>query len=361
MYSKRFFAKNMRIALNMVRDELGAHALIYSQRNLHTGVEIIAGHEPVQNHLVDSSPDVNLDAVGSLKKELEQVKHLLKNEVASLVWDKYQKTKPLQAQIIQNLRDLGFTAELSHRLVESLMHEHEGLDVQSMMQAVKQLLSNCLTNTGHLLESGLGRYVLLGSHGVGKTLLCIKWAMQAAFKWTPNEVVVLSLDTQKMGSGEHLRMYGRILNIVVHTVHSKLEFLEFMKKYADKKLVLIDTPGIQMNQKNEFLDFLEEEHSGLKNIWVMDVTQQQEVIENALSSIHLDIAGVVLSKLDHHQKIGSILSLLMEQRLPLMALSKGLSWAGTLVTLPNEGIVEEVFRQGSLQERIERVIIKEGR
>ena len=45
MKLKRFVAKDMREALTMVKDELGADAIIMSNKRVATGVEIVAGVE----------------------------------------------------------------------------------------------------------------------------------------------------------------------------------------------------------------------------------------------------------------------------------------------------------------------------
>ena len=45
MKIKRFFAENIRQAMQMVRDELGADAVIMSNRSVDGGVEIVAARD----------------------------------------------------------------------------------------------------------------------------------------------------------------------------------------------------------------------------------------------------------------------------------------------------------------------------
>ena len=61
MKIRRFFGKDMREALNQVKEELGGDAVIMSNKKLADGVEIVAAYDaepvakapqaaPVQNH-----------------------------------------------------------------------------------------------------------------------------------------------------------------------------------------------------------------------------------------------------------------------------------------------------------------------
>ena len=45
MKLKRFFAKDMRTALSMIKEELGPDAVIMSNKRASDGVEIVAGIE----------------------------------------------------------------------------------------------------------------------------------------------------------------------------------------------------------------------------------------------------------------------------------------------------------------------------
>ncbi|NVP02502.1 flagellar biosynthesis protein FlhF, partial [Photobacterium damselae subsp. damselae] len=51
MKIKRFFAKDMRTALNEVKEELGSDAVIMSNKKVTGGVEIVAAVDP------DSHPE----------------------------------------------------------------------------------------------------------------------------------------------------------------------------------------------------------------------------------------------------------------------------------------------------------------
>ncbi|MFM8453686.1 MAG: hypothetical protein ACKOAD_01655 [Gammaproteobacteria bacterium] len=371
MKPRRFFAKDMRTALNMVREELGPEAMIYSQNNLEQGIEIIAGlGQELELKTSPGSkiiPSVTLpmhghasDQIGFLHQELEQVKNLLENQVADLVWDKYKKANPLQATIIKKLNFLGFSLSLANQLAQEFSEESQKIDYQKAIQYVKQALSDMLLISPFNFQDAFGVYALIGSNGVGKSLTCIKWAMQAVLKWGQTGVVILSLDTKKIGALENLKIYGKILNIPVHAVHAGFELLEFIEKYRDnKKLILIDTPGLSAypdSQNKDFFDILESLKDFSKNIFVIDVTQQKEIIESTINALknNLKIEGVILTKLDFTKKIAPVLSLLIEKRLSFMGLSDGLSVPENLIQIKSDILIDQAFRVGPEMQGLEK-------
>ena len=64
MKLKRFVAADMRTALSKIKEELGAEAVIMSNKRIEGGVEIIAG---VETPVASQSQDLNSD--GSLKSQ----------------------------------------------------------------------------------------------------------------------------------------------------------------------------------------------------------------------------------------------------------------------------------------------------
>jgi len=55
MNIKRFFSQSSREALKMVRQQLGADAVILSNRSVDGGTEILAVHETEMDQMISSS------------------------------------------------------------------------------------------------------------------------------------------------------------------------------------------------------------------------------------------------------------------------------------------------------------------
>jgi flagellar biosynthesis protein FlhF len=79
MKIKRFVAKDIRQAMKMVKDELGADAVIMSNRSVEDGVEIVAARDFDEEVIHDSlksepkpaaRPKKSMQIISNLKKRL---------------------------------------------------------------------------------------------------------------------------------------------------------------------------------------------------------------------------------------------------------------------------------------------------
>lgn len=108
MKLKRFVAKDMKIALSMVKDELGPNAIIMSNRRVDAGVEIVAGVEeivttlpnaekanslpkgfaPIADRVDKSQDEVTLSSQKKLDNSINKLKHASNLAKASANYDK---------------------------------------------------------------------------------------------------------------------------------------------------------------------------------------------------------------------------------------------------------------------------------
>ncbi len=107
MKLKRFVAKDMKIALSMVKDELGPNAIIMSNRRVDAGIEIVAGVEeivttlpnaektntlpnnfaPIADRVDKSQDEVTLSSQKKLDNSLNKLKHASNLAKASANYD----------------------------------------------------------------------------------------------------------------------------------------------------------------------------------------------------------------------------------------------------------------------------------
>lgn len=82
---KRFFAKDMRLALLQVKDELGADAVIMSNKKVSGGVEIVAA---VDGEPHSASSQTNYSTSASASDEYTQLSNVMQNELRELQDDR---------------------------------------------------------------------------------------------------------------------------------------------------------------------------------------------------------------------------------------------------------------------------------
>ncbi|GIZ12163.1 flagellar biosynthesis protein FlhF [Pseudomonas sp. NCCP-436] len=307
MQVKRFFAADMRTAMKLVRDELGADAAIIGNRRVAGGVELTAALDyqvapaPVrpnpaleaelrktQARIAGAQAELALRAEQSALKD----RQLFANE--SLLAPELPVT-PVRAQRPAEPTPQPAAPSVDPAALEAMRFELNGLreliEVQlgsiawgqlqshrpqqaSLWRRLQRMgfsaeLSQHLLNQvggvaeprqawrlllAHLahairtpkvepLEEG-GVIALVGPAGMGKTTTLAKLAARYVLKYGSQQVALVSMDSYRIGAQEQLKTLGRILGVPVVQMDPGQSLLQVLAPLAKKRLVLIDTAGL---------------------------------------------------------------------------------------------------------------------
>ncbi|MCB1891747.1 MAG: flagellar biosynthesis protein FlhF [Rhodocyclaceae bacterium] len=310
MNIKRYFAPTAREALRRVKEELGADAIVLSNRSVDDGVEITAvlaseipdefmAASPATLPRVDREEDftVSLSAgkrkpVASrpaaaekqqtvrewqpapartqpdapkrdaaqrqaavaasddsrLLRELAGIKGLIEQQLAGFAWTGLGHEAPAKTLLLTDLLDAGFSAQLARRLVGSLP---AGATREEGRDWLKGVLSRNLQTVGtedEIVDTG-GVYALVGPTGVGKTTTTAKLAARSVVRHGADSVALLTTDSYRIGAHEQLRIYGRILGVQVHAVRDAADLRRTLADLSGKHMVLIDTIGMSQRDR----------------------------------------------------------------------------------------------------------------
>ena len=254
MKVKRYLAATSREALRQVKEELGANAVILSNRKIKNGVEIMAFADDEMSNLVETptgntaNSKLNDDEQGAFEvsmkalplihnkqesdqsypemmspslahdiiAEIQAMRSTLEDQLATVAWGNFTQQKPEKVKILRTLLDIGFSPLLSRRLVEKLAADlnYE----QSLKQTMAVLASNLRTVTNdEMIEKG-GVYALIGPTGVGKTTTTAKLAARCVIRHGADRVALLTTDSYRIGGHEQLRIYGQLLGVPVRNI-----------------------------------------------------------------------------------------------------------------------------------------------
>ena len=100
-----------------------------------------------------------------------------------------------------------------------------------------------MTNEDEILEKG-GVFALVGPTGVGKTTSTAKLAARCVMRHGPEKLALITTDAYRIGGHEQLRIYGKILGVMVHSVKDEADLRIALKELRNKHTVLIDTVGV---------------------------------------------------------------------------------------------------------------------
>lgn len=389
MQVKRFFAVDMRTAMKLVRDELGADASIIGNRRVAGGVELTAALDyqapPVPARQANPAleaelrktqakiasahaelttratvnvnkdrqlfgaelPNVQADqlaealrgkpaapvaataapvdqnALDAMRYELNGLRELIEVQLGSIAWGQMQSRKPQQANLWRRLQRMGVPAELAKTLLERVASIAEPRQAWRMLLA--HLAHSIKTPEQEPVEEG-GVIALVGPAGMGKTTTLAKLAARYVLKYGSQNIALVSMDSYRIGAQEQIKTLGRILDVPVTLVDPTQSLTQALAPLARKRVVLIDTAGLPVNDPalRMQLEALASRGINAKNYLVMAATSQGQVLKAAYHSYkRCGLAGCIITKADEAVSMGEVLGLAISQSLPVAYLTDG--------------------------------------
>jgi len=389
MQVKRFFAADMRQAMKLVRDELGADAAIIGNRRIAGGVELTAALDYTPSALAPRVPNMELEdelrktasrivsaqaelsmrgdsdattnrqlfaglpltaaeplveptfvepprpaapapaatvdqrVFDSMRFELNGLRELLEVQLGSLAWNQLQGSKPQQANLWRRLQRIGLSGPLSRDLLALTTEIDESRQAWRMLLA--HLARMIVTPEIEPLEEG-GVIAMVGPAGMGKTTTLAKLAARYVLKYGAHNIALVSMDSYRIGAQEQLKTLGRILNVPVTHVDPGQSLANALDPLLRKRVVLIDTAGLQASDPALRMQLESLAGRGIKskNYLVLATTSQKQVLTAAYHSYkRCGLAGCILTKLDETASLGEVLSLAIGHALPVAYLTDG--------------------------------------
>lgn len=383
MQVKRFFAADMRTAMKLVRDELGADASIIGNRRVAGGVELTAALDyqvpaaparqpnpvleaelrktqakianaqaelstrnqldagkdrqlfaPAASFSLDTPPSsprtqatapagTDQQALDAMRFELHGLRELIEVQLGSIAWGQMQNRRPQQANLWRRLQRMGLPAEISKPLLERVANIAEPRQAWGMLLA--HLSHAIKTPAQEPMDEG-GVIALVGPAGMGKTTTLAKLAARYVLKFGAQHIALVSLDSYRIGAQEQIKTLGRILNVSVTLVDPGQSLTQALAPLARKRVVLIDTAGLPANDPalRMQLESLAGRGVNAKNYLVMASTSQGQVLKAAYHSYkRCGLVGCIVTKADEAASLGEVLGLAITQRLPVAYLTDG--------------------------------------
>lgn len=381
MNIKQFTAPTSRDALRKVKELLGPDAVILSNRAVDGGVEILAlagediaslapspertrldplpmanEREPMvpvppvvrrqrpERHQAGSlasalkahpapvspsapaapPPRAGAD-VALMMSEIRTMRGVLENQMAELAWETTARREPAKSAVLRELLAAGFSAGLARRIIEKMPI---GGTIAAGREWVQGVLERNLTTAGpedQMLDAG-GVYALVGPTGVGKTTTVAKMAARYVMRHGPGRLALITTDGYRIGGHEQLRIYGKILGVMVHTVKDDGELAIALEELKGKHMVLIDTAGVGQRDQMvaEQLAMLTAAGGDLKRLLCLSATCTGETLSEVVRAYRgTGLAGCILTKVDEAATLGATLDAVVRHKLPIYYIASG--------------------------------------
>lgn len=270
-------------------------------------------------------PDLHTEEtlIRSMQDEIAQLKNLLNQQ--SLAQTQRAAVAPvIQKSPLQRKLDLlGLSEPLSANIMAGI-ETHLAPD-KAWKNALSRLSDSIPVTGEDFLDRG-GMIAFVGPTGVGKTTTIGKLAAKYVLKYGSSSLALVTTDTFRIAAHEQLRTFGRILDVPVRVVNETNSLEEVLQSLKTKRLVLIDTAGLNAQEAHsqQQMDMLETVSLRLKKLLVVSCSSQRRVVEQAYNAYKaLGLSGCVLSKMDESGSLGEAISLIVEKGLPVTYVTDG--------------------------------------
>lgn len=260
----------------------------------------------------------------SMREEMNAIRQLLEHQVSGLMQQDMARRDPTRACMIDRLVGMGIDKEVAEQMACFVP------DDVSRQQGWKALLTmvedQMQTTNNEILRQG-GVYALVGPTGVGKTTTVAKLAALGAQKYGADKVALITTDTYRIGAYEQLATYGRIIGCGVKQVKDANELAEVLYHLRNKRLVLIDTAGMSQRDlrlTEQLNTLMRNQRVDIRSYLVLSATAQINVLQETVRHFKkVQLSGCIFTKLDESLSLGEIISIAIQNRLPIGYLTNG--------------------------------------
>jgi flagellar biosynthesis protein FlhF len=389
MNVRKFTAHTSREAWRLVREALGPDAVILSNRTINGMIEILAlagedmsslAEPAVEKPVVSATTlaafaarrqaeseqqatlaaalnstrhipqakeaDMSSNELAEVMNEIRSMRGMLESQLAEIVWSSQQKRDPIKGMLLREMLSAGFSASLARYLTERVP---SGEKQETAMTWIKSILSRNLSvlgNEDEILDRG-GVYAMVGPTGVGKTTTTAKLAARCVMRHGAGKLALITTDGYRIGGYEQLRIYGKILGVMVHSVKDETDLRIALAELKNKHMVLIDTVGMGQRDKmvGEQVAMLSGAGAKVQRLLCMSATSNGETLNEVVRSYMGDgLAGCVITKLDEAATIGSVLDVVIRQKLRLYYVANGQRVPEDLHVANKHYLVDRAFK-----------------
>jgi len=325
MLLKRFEAKTLPQALELVRGECGENALVVETRPTAKGFLVVAARP-------DPTP------VPAMRPRDQAGAQTLLSR-----W-----TRGFQP-LAEHATDFGITGNVLRAVERALLGTRVDLS-RPGDPALPQLASRILSALVHTApevedcaEPRFRTLALVGPTGVGKTTTLAKLAGRARARG--ERIAIITLDTYRVAAVEQLRAFADLMDVPFAVAFTATDLRRLLHEHRDCDRIFVDTTG-KSPRDRESMPLLEGNlrAGGCATVLCLAAgtrTRDCKAILDAYEPLGID--AVCLTKWDETVAPGESLATVIERGLPLSHLTIGQEVPADIVVADGEQIARAAF------------------
>ena len=261
-------------------------------------------------------------------------------------WGNIQQQEPVKSEMLNKLLTADFSPALSRYIAENLPANQ---DAESAINWIKSTIDRNLIaedpHDGLLPQRGI--YALIGPTGVGKTTTTAKLASRYVMKYGSENLGLISTDAYRVGGQEQLRIYAKILGVMIYAVKDEAELKMALNELKNKHTILIDTVGVGQrdNMVIQQIEMLSKMDMPIQKLLCLNATSTGETLSDVISAYSGNgLDGCILTKLDEAIKIGSALDVIIRAKLKLFFTTNGQRVPEDIHLTNKSALIERAFK-----------------
>ena len=304
-----------------------------------------------KNSLQKSVQNLQMQEVIS---EVRNMRSAMESKLTSLSWNNIREQNPVKAGVLSMLLNAGFSASLSRQLAEKLPEEINGqkMDGERARTWVKNILAlnlKAMQAEEELFDQG-GIFALIGPTGVGKTTTTAKLAARYVMRHGTQNLGIITTDAYRIGGHEQLRIYGKILGVMVHAVKDEADLKIALNELKNKHTILIDTVGVSQHDRMvaEQIAMLSNVQQPIKKLLCLNATCTGETLTDVIRAYQgKGLDGCIMTKIDEAATIGNALDVMIRAKLTLYYATNGQRVPEDIVLANKKALIEQAFKRNA--------------
>jgi len=257
----------------------------------------------------------------AMRDEMATMRALIERELGQLTVERLRGS-PARAAAFDMLMNHGCDENLAQTIAGRI---DARLDPAQVREPMLEELARAISVARHEPIDDGGVIALVGPTGAGKTTTAAKLAARFAQRHRARDVALVTTDTERPGATEQLHVLGRRLGVTVCEAAGPEALNDALDQLADYPLVLVDTAGHGLRDRALLGQILWlRAAKRVRSLLVLPAnTNAHDLGEVVRRYRPASPEGVVLTKLDETGRLGSPLSVLVQQGLSLAYTTDG--------------------------------------
>ena len=304
------------------------------ENNKAQNIEPIIGNMNAQNSKSDQ-------IIESMSTELSTLRNLIESHFQN----SNTTDSPIESEaILQHLQSLGFSDNIINTIKQNcLMASDSDLNWFSAEEWLTEHIN--ISSIDPVREGGV--FAFVGMAGVGKSTTIAKIASQYAMTNGMEKIALLTLDHNRIGAKEQMKLVGLMLGIEACEVLDKTELPIMLNTLNDYDLILIDTPGNNF-QDDDFIDtinVLNSDDVSAQIFLTLSANSQSRANELFCNTLAKETDGVIITKTDEALNLGEILSTVIESESEIVLLTDGQQIPNDLHRITAKELLQSVLER----------------